>query len=307
MPTAAAWRPSTVASTPPVVALGAAVTHLARQALVRELQLTPKPGLVDQANSGAHRDMDLALFQASVVAITPWFSVFFQEGAAQQGLPPVPFLAHIRPHGLACEHAMLRATHGVNTHKGALFAIGLLCAAAGRLVGRGQSLTESLVCDEVAAICAGLVERELRADSTACSAAQGLYALHGLSGARGEAQNGFATARAHGVAPYRAVLAIGHSEERALLEALLHLMAHNPDTNLVSRGGLQALDWVQAQARELLVGPLPTDPDRHCQLRALDQQMIARGLSPGGSADLLAVSWFLVHLQPRQPWPDVGV
>jgi triphosphoribosyl-dephospho-CoA synthase len=90
----------------------------------------------------------------------------------------------------------------------------------------------------------------------------------------------------------------GHAanEEQALFEALLHLMAHNRDTNLVARGGLAGLDFVQAHAKQLLTGPMPPMHVRKAQLAALDQALIARNLSPGGSADLLAVSWFLANL-----------
>jgi triphosphoribosyl-dephospho-CoA synthase len=117
-----------------------------------------------------------------------------------------------------------------------------------------------------------------------------------LTGARGEAQSGFAMARAHGLQPYLRARAQGWDEERALLEALLHLLAHNPDTNLVARGGLAGLDRVQTHARRLLAhGDLST-PARKQHLRAFDQLLIRHHLSPGGSADLLSVVWFLAGM-----------
>ncbi|WP_043820706.1 triphosphoribosyl-dephospho-CoA synthase, partial [Rubrivivax gelatinosus] len=112
------------------------------EALIREVELSPKPGLVDRFNNGAHDDMDLAMFRASAAAIEPWLGVFF----------PAEFLPRLRPQGQACERAMLRATGGVNTHKGSVFALGLLCAAAGRLAGRGVSADADGLCLEVAAI-----------------------------------------------------------------------------------------------------------------------------------------------------------
>jgi triphosphoribosyl-dephospho-CoA synthase len=269
------------------------MARLANAAVVREMRLTPKPGLVDRTNSGAHRDMDLATFRASAAAISPWFSVLFHHGVTQSQLAPTHFLANIRADGMACERAMLRATQGVNTHKGSVFAFGLLCAAGGRLAGRGEVVSSESVCAEVAQLCCGLVSRELCAASSKLTAGERLYAQHGLTGARGEAQSGFATARTYGVPPYQLALALGLGEERALLEALLHLMARNPDTNLVARGGLDGLALVQNHARHLLLGPLPTTPVRKRQLEAFDQLLIERHLSPGGSADLLAVSWFL--------------
>ncbi len=295
MPTAAVWR---ISDPPQADEVGAAMAGLASAALVREMRLTPKPGLVDRANSGAHHDMDLALFRASVAAISPWFAVFFQRGVAHSQLAPGDFFVAIRADGLACERAMLRATHGVNTHKGSIFAFGLLCAAGGRLAGRGEAVDSESVCTEVAQLCAGLVQRELCAANISHTAGERLFAQHRLTGARGEAQSGFATARTYGVAPYQLALALGLDEERALLEALLHLMARNPDTNLVARGGLAGLALVQNHARHLLLGPLPTTQVRKRQLEAFDQLLIEQHLSPGGSADLLAVSWFLAQLDP---------
>ncbi|HEY8908381.1 MAG TPA: triphosphoribosyl-dephospho-CoA synthase, partial [Rhodoferax sp.] len=190
----------------------------------------------------------------------------------------------------------LAATGGVNTHKGSVFSLGLLCAAAGRVFARGDALACDGVAAEVALICADLVQREMRAPAAARSAGERLYWQYGLKGARGEAQSGFAIARAHGVVPYQRARANGMDEERALLESLLHLMAHNPDTNLVWRGGLPGLRLVQAQARHLLARPSPTTRVRKEQLVAFDQLLIGHHLSPGGSADLLAVSWFLANL-----------
>lgn len=276
--------------------LAQVVGRLASQALRLEMELTPKPGLVDRANAGAHHDMDLTTFRASLAAISPWFVVFFEQGAQGVALPARDFLPHLRRSGLDCERAMLAATGGVNTHKGSIFSLGLLCAAAGRLVARGDDLAHHAVCAEVALMCADLVQRELTVPAAAHSAGERLYWQYGLKGARGEAQSGFATARTHGMVPYLSARANGLDEERALLEALLHLMAHNPDTNLVSRGGLSALSLVQVQAMQLLARPCPSTPVRKAQLVAFDQLLIARHLSPGGSADLLAVSWFLASL-----------
>lgn len=302
MRTAAALRfdPASCANT-----LGKSVGGLAARALLRELDLTPKPGLVDRANAGAHRDMDFTAFRASVAAIAPWFPDFFRQGVAGAAVPADRFLARIRGDGIACERAMFAATGGVNTHKGSVFSFGLLCAAAGRLHGRGEVLEREALCAEIARVCAGLVSRELAAPEAARTAGERLYWQHGLTGARGEAQSGFATARRHGVAPYLRARSEGASDERALFEALLQLMAHNDDTNLVSRGGMQGLRFVQSEARGLLEGPCPGMAVRVAQLTALDELLIARNLSPGGSADLLAVSWFLAHLDDLVPRIEV--
>ncbi|WP_413728771.1 triphosphoribosyl-dephospho-CoA synthase CitG [Sodalis sp. RH19] len=261
-----------------------ALDLLAAAALREEVMLTPKPGLVDGRNNGAHRDMDLPLFMQSITAIAPWFGRFIALGGRCAGMPAERVLAEIRPTGLACEHAMFAATGGVNTHKGGIFSLGLLCVAAGRLSGMGQALTRSGLCADVAAICARLVATELAGCRRAATVGEHIYLRHGLTGARGEAARGFATVRDHALPAWDRLLAVGTERESALLHCLLVLMAHNPDTNLVARGGLGGLRFVRGYARRLLA-----DGWREQDLEVMDRALTRRNLSPGGSADLLAV------------------
>lgn len=269
------------------------IADCAHAALLREVELSPKPGLVDRFNNGAHRDMDIGTFRASAAAIAPWFATFCRLGLGECLMSANEFLPRLRAQGVCAEREMFRATNGVNTHKGSIFALGLLCAAAGRLAGRGRELAAQALCTEVAELCAGLVERELGSSHEAGTAGELLYQRYGLMGARGEAASGFATARHWGLAPYLAGLRAGHTEEAALHAALLNLMAHNADTNLVARGGIAGLAFVQQQAQTMLAGGQIASADYLSGLERLDAEMTARNLSPGGSADLLAVSWFL--------------
>ena len=259
------------------------IAALATLALEEELALTPKPGLVDRANSGAHNDMDHVLFTRSIEAIAPWFGVFEELGEAYADREPREQLRLLRPAGIACEQAMFTATGGVNTHKGGVFSLGLLCAAAGRLNGQGRVVSADALCAEVGLMCHGLVNRELASRTGMATAGERQYHLLGLTGARGEAESGFATVRRH-------VLPAWHSTcgERRLQQALLQLMAVNPDSNLVSRGGMGGLRYVQTYAQNLLDDGWETK-----DLAEMDKQLTARRLSPGGSADLLAVSWVL--------------
>ncbi|PTA89179.1 triphosphoribosyl-dephospho-CoA synthase CitG [Kosakonia sp. H7A] len=262
------------------------VPELAARALRLELDLTPKPGLVDRANNGSHQDMDHALFLRSIAAITPWFSVFEQAGREHAHKAAGVQLRLLRPAGIACEQAMFAATGGVNTHKGGIFSLGLLCFAAGRLQGQRQPLQAETLCRQVSEICRGLVARELAARPQAVTAGERQFLEYGLTGARGEAEQGFATVR-------RAVLPYWHQEqgERRLQHALLRLMAANPDSNLVSRGGIAGLRYVQDYAATLLAVGWDNDA-----LSEMDRALMARRLSPGGSADLLAVAYVLAQL-----------
>ncbi|BES84655.1 putative 2-(5''-triphosphoribosyl)-3'-dephosphocoenzyme-A synthase [Pectobacterium araliae] len=260
------------------------------RALTMEVMLTPKPGLVDRANNGSHRDMDVALFQTSVQAIAPWFHHFTEAGYEYACVPLAQLLSQVRPIGVACEQAMLSATKGVNTHKGGIFAFGLLCTAAGWLAGQGERITQRSLCNSVSIMCSDLVCNELESCSGAATAGEHLYQRHGLTGARGEAASGFNTVCQYALPTLQQAIADGSDEETALLRTLLVLMAHNPDTNVVSRGGMDGLVFVQNYAQKLLAGPLNRQA-----LISMDEALIARNLSPGGSADLLAVTWLLYH------------
>lgn len=269
-----------------------------RQALLKEVNLTPKPGLVDRLNSGAHRDMDWTTFHASVAAIAPWFPVFYRMGASTRDLAPEELLPRLRPEGVACEEAMFRATGNVNTHKGSIFSMGLLCAAAGRLGCEGKLPERERLCGEVARICSHLVEAELQRGQAPRTAGEKLFRAHGLTGVRGEAASGFRTVRLHGLPAMERILASGGREDQALHEALLHLLAVNHDTNLVHRGGLAGLVHVQAQARRLIEAGGVLSSCFRARMLDFDSDLIERNLSPGGSADLLAVTWFLFQF-PR--------
>ena len=250
------------------------VPGLAEEALWQELELTPKPGLVDKRNNGSHRDMDHALFARSIAAITPWFTRFAALGDAHADKPVAEQLRLIRPMGMACEQAMYTATGGVNTHKGGIFALGLLCFASGRV----KNVSAESLCCEVSNICRGLVTRELAGRSGQVTAGERQFQQYGLTGARGEAESGFATVRK----------ALTQWNGQSLHGLLLRLMAINQDSNLVSRGGIDGLRYVQGYARELLANGWDRDV-----LTMMDNALIERNLSPGGSADLLSVGWVL--------------
>lgn len=188
---------------------------------------------------------------------------------------------------------MLAATGGVNTHKGAIFSLGLLCAAAGRL-GRAHWAEPERLLDECAAMTQGLSAADFAGltPENARTTGQRLYLERGITGVRGEAEQGFPLVRGVGLPKLEAALEAGLSLNDAGCAALLALMAQNTDTNVIHRGGFAALEELRRTAAELLEAePFPSAQ----ALEMLDEAMIARRLSPGGSADLLALC-FLLHL-----------
>ena len=248
----------------------------AREALEREVLLTPKPGLVDTANSGAHNDMDKGTFLRSAAVLEPWFQGMAERGEALPNESPADLLAALRPMGIRAEADMYAATNGVNTHKGALFSLGLLCAAAGRLKGQGRPLTEENLCSLCAEMTAGITLREMH---TADTNGLRVHAAYGAKGVRGEAESGFASVR-------ELALPLLNRENGAYL-ALLNLIAHVRDTNVLHRAGEEGLFWLQNRAKTLL------EAFSISALEQLDRECIERNISPGGCADLLAIAFFI--------------
>lgn len=284
----------------PEAAFARQLGALAHQALLVEAELTPKPGLVDAVNDGSHRDMTLTSFQASAKALHPYFEAFVFAGIRAADEPAAEALMPLRALGLEAERAMLAATGNVNTHKGAIFAFGLLLGAAGRLWSQGHSLTIEALCAVAGSFVSGLVQSELSERvKTANSAGEYIFHRYGLTGARGEAESGFRSARDWSLPAYRRALEAGFDEESALLAALVALMANNDDTNLVARGGIEGLAFVKAEAQQLTPLSLCGPDAFKAQLVSMDVRLISRNLSPGGSADLLAVTWFLARLGDR--------
>lgn len=264
--------------------------------MLKEVNLTPKPGLVDRYSNGAHKDMTLEHFHASAEAIAPYFSQFIVAGIESHARAEEQILAHIRPIGIACEQAMLSATNNVNTHKGSVFSMGLVCVAIGRLIAFNHSITPTAICRCVALFCHGIVERELRQANKKITAGQRLFLEHGLTGARGEAETGFKTVLEVSLPVYLSLIEQKVNDEQALHQALLHLMAVNDDTNVVSRGGLQGLVWLKQRSLRLLQNGGIFHPDYISFLQQFDRDCIEKNLSPGGCADLLILTWFFGQL-----------
>lgn len=272
-------------------ALGA----LAAKALLYEVCTTPKPGLVDRHNNGSHRDMDLFTFLDSTAALLPYFEQAVALGRETRDLPPQETFRRLRQAGAAGERAMFRATGGVNTHKGAVFTLGTVCAAAGRLwtaEGFSKDLEETLaLCGEMSA---QAVQEDFAAihRSQAHTVGQRLYLEQGLEGIRGELAQGLPAVAQIGLPTLRQRLNAGDSLEEAGRQVLLALMAQVVDTNLIARGGLAGQQWAMEQARALTAGRTASREE----MEALDQAFMGRNLSPGGCADLLAITYFLEFL-----------
>ena len=253
------------------------IAQCAQRALLYEAITTPKPGLVDCLNNGAHQDMDLFSFTASASVLGRYFEDCVRLGQRGENL------AQLQHAGILAEEAMLEAA-GANTHKGAIFALGILCCALGRC---GESAEMHTVLAEAATIGQSFLQDMAKGDQ-AVTGGERQYRQYGLTGARGEAATGFRTVAEIALPALEAALARGASANEAGLATLLRLMATVMDSNIIRRAGMEGQQWVTQQAAKLLHEGYTQD-----DLCALDAEMIRRNISPGGSADLLAVAWFL--------------
>lgn len=261
--------------------------------LQQEVVTTPKPGLVDRETQGAHKDMDLRHFFISANTLRPFFCRFAQAGFMGRDDAPEAVFDAIRPIGMEAESAMLAATGGVNTHKGAIFSMGLLCAAAGRL--DPANWQPEVLLRECAAMTKGLVSRDFSGITreSATTAGERFYAEYGITGIRGQAEAGFPAVRDVGLPTLKKGITSGLSFNDAGCATLLHLICAAEDTNLIHRGGRKTQLALQKELRALLdQTPFPSQE----QIRKLDMEFTKKNLSPGGSADLLALTYFLYLL-----------
>ena len=253
------------------------LAYTAHFALIRELHTTPKPGLVDEANNGAHPDMDIPLFEKSAASLVPYFRQAVRAGIEDAGMET------LKAHGLDAEQTMFSATGGVNTHKGIIYSMGLL------LYGMGRALETGCEAREAAAELARTDAAARLKDAARLTGTNGgaVYTKTGAKGAIGEAAEGFPHAAAC-AERLRSYESIGASAPGAL--ALCDTMAVLSDTNVLHRGGHKGLAFVQAEAGRISSMPVS---GRVGALRELDRKLIRQNLSPGGSADILALAYLL--------------
>ncbi|MGI4747760.1 MAG: triphosphoribosyl-dephospho-CoA synthase MdcB [Janthinobacterium lividum] len=291
-----ASRPSSEADSP----LGLSGRHNAARvagtavaALVAELETWPKPGLVSHIDSGSHTDMTAATFRVSAAAIEPFFAGLVIAGAAGATMDG------LRAIGVAAEQAMLAATDGVNTHRGAIFGLGLLCAAAGAACDdAGRDVPDwrpSALCRTVRlrwgrSIVGGPIPlRSHGADA---------LRQYGAGGARTQAAAGFPHVRDIGLPALRFGRAQAPGDpEAARVQTFFALLASTEDTNLLHRGGADGLRYAQKAAAGFLASGGIAQPDWREAATGIHHAFVDRRLSPGGCADLLAITLFLDALE----------
>jgi triphosphoribosyl-dephospho-CoA synthase len=265
-----------------------AIGRAATLALHDELALSPKPGLVTLIDRGSHDDMDAHSFMRSLFALRGYF-----VRIAGLGESHAPFEALERC-GIEAEQRMLAATGGVNTHRGAVFTLGLLCAAAGATAACGRSPTPAVL-RQTLQQCWGAA---LAARATRQSTLPGGMAArrHGLRSASAEAALGFPVLFETAVPAMQAAVARGLAPRLGLLDTLFHVMAVLDDSNLAHRGGLEGLRLAQHAARGFLAAGGAARRDGVAAALDIGRDFVSRRLSPGGAADTLAAACLVARI-----------
>ncbi|PLS04801.1 triphosphoribosyl-dephospho-CoA synthase CitG [Neobacillus cucumis] len=283
------------------------ISQKALRALLYEVSASPKPGLVDRFNKGAHTDMDFFTFIDSSSALSNYFSYCVVEGVKYSGKNPEELFQALRGLGINAEKVMFEATDGVNTHKGLIFSLGVICAAAScsMMENESKNMDIEIICEKVSLMTKGLCLRELTFlnKSKGLTYGEKLFLKYGLRGIRGEVESGFATVRNYSLPVIRKLKSLKsfHIND-ILVQVLLHLMAVNEDTNIVARHDLKTLEYVQRYAQQVLDLGGTLTPQGMEMVFEMDKEFIGRNISPGGSADLLAVTVMLDLLLEGLPF-----
>lgn len=286
---------STIRQLVPPTTLPYIIAHLATQALQAELDTTPKPGLVDKDNNGAHRDMDYALMQRSIDTLHPYFVKLALLGCADA----LPTHTSIRDIGIEAEKAMLSATNGVNTHKGALFSMGLAVVAAAHEERKIAANEEQILKERnggedvlvslqttIKALAASFPDTNGTHGSKAKLLSKGTTAI---KGALDNAREGYEMLFAEWLPFY--IERRKEHDAYTLHKTLLRIMCDLDDTNVIYRTDLATAEEVKQEARALL------DSFSKAALKDMDRHYTTRNISPGGAADMLSLTIFIGSIQ----------
>lgn len=276
-----------------------AVAALAVESMLYEVAATPKPGLVDRVNNGAHHDMDYFTFMSSTAALHMTFDRILQKGEEYSGKDIQELLPALRGIGAEEEKKMFLFTDGVNTHKGMIFSLGILCGCVGWLLGRqGEALNSERICECAARLCEGICDRDFAGlkDKSVLTKGERMYLDYGIRGVRGIAESGYEVVREISLPVYTILRHADISVNDALVHTLLYLIADTEDTNIASRHNRETMCYAQDCARNVLAAGGMLSEKGRAGVRHMDEDFIEKYISPGGCADLLAVTHFLYNI-----------
>lgn len=260
------------------------------RSLYAELVLHPKPGLVSLVDNGSHDDMDACLFMRSLFSLRNYFIRMVHAGTQATAFDI------LKEYGMQAERCMLAATNGINTHRGAIFSLGMLCAAAGychahSLPLSAKNLRSALQAEWGAALLA-------HASPAVAKLSNGIRAtrLYAVSGARAQGAQGFPAVFEIGLPQLLLSFAEGANASEAQVDALFSLMAQMADTNIYHRGGADGATLVRRAAKQFMQSGGTAQTEWRNRALECHRLFVSQNLSPGGAADMLSASWFVYQL-----------
>lgn len=268
------------------------------RALMYEACTTPKPGLVDMNNSGSHSDMDIYTFIDSASVLVPYFRRFSLAGIRYCNEEPHQLFDKIRYLGMLAEDEMLIATNNVNTHKGLIFSLGIICTALGYLFANEKELDTNNILELCKDMTINVLKTDFHGVTIENSKTNGekLFTQYGIKGIRGEVANGFPSVMKYGLPVLKQLIEKGHSLNDAGVLTLLNLIANVMDTNIISRSNIKKQEQVQLKIQKI-INTQKLENINVNTICKLDKEFIEMNISPGGCADLLSITYMLYFVE----------
>lgn len=263
------------------------------KAMLYEISSYPSPGLVSPVSSGAHRDMDYFTFLNSISSLDPYMYKFAKAGYCDKS--PKEIFKDIREIGKDAEKVMLESTKGINTHKGMIFLMGISLAASSKAIYEHKEF--DYISTVIKQMTEGIVQSELlnKNASEKCTYGEKIFDKYGITGVRGEVEEGLPIIFEKSLKYYREKEYL--TEKDRLVQTLVYIMCYCEDTNILHRRSMEKLTYVHEAASEAIeLGGVETIEGRS-EIENLDYKFSKEGISPGGSADLLAITVYFSLLK----------
>lgn len=271
------------------------ISQAANLGMLYDICTSPSPGLVSPFSTGAHKDMDIFTFLKSIAAILPTMAICAELGLQEEN----DLLPKLRRVGVKAEKEMFAATKGVNTQKGFLFLGGVVSAAAGSCIRLGKPVNRYNISNQCKYICKDIVEKELLNISKDKVRTNGerIFLEYGITGIRGEIENGLPSVLKVGLPLYGEALSSGLSINEALSHTLVGLMTVVEDSTVINRCGMEGLIVIKKHADQFLdYGGMYTKKGRK-YIKHMELEFIDKNISPGGCADILAITVMIKKLE----------
>lgn len=278
------------------------VSSIAIKSMLYEVSASPKPGLVDRINQGAHSDMDFFTFIDSISVLHPYYEECTKAGLEFNKTNYTELMDDLRSIGIKAEQTMFKATKHVNTHKGMIFSLGILSAAVGSLK---RDLNKEVfdrfeIQKRVMEMTFGITKELKLSDEKNyedLTYGERLYRDYNIMGIRGEAESGYATVIDIALPKFEELCKEKEDKDinKILIQTLIYLMSETEDSNILGRHDIDKLSYVREEAKKAIdLGGVYTHEGME-YIKKLDNDFIEKNISSGGAADLLAVTMF-IHL-----------